>query len=151
MHGDFSRWSARIPNNQVGILAQEGRILLDADVNAQSLLGARWQDLAARAAFGANIAAIPADHLNAWKVISANVVNNQVMVSLMPGLAWADGLLVELDGPDGKPVTLSATPLGPLLQPPPDNIGGKGTRDAVILEVWRRSLLFETRTFGTWQ
>jgi hypothetical protein len=135
MHGDFSRWFPRIPKNQVGILAQEGRILLDADVNAQNLLGVRWQDLAARAAFGAGIAAIPADAPDGWKVTGAQLAGKQVSVSVMPGIAWADGLLVELDGPPGKPVTLTATSL----QPPHDP-GTPGTRDAVVLEVWRRAL-----------
>ena len=140
MHGDFSRWFAKVPKNQVGILAQEGRVLLDADVNAQSLIGARWQDLAARAAFGANVAAIPADNLDAWNVISAQLVNNQVLVNLMPGVAWADGLLVELEGVPTKPVQRVATQLGLPLQTPPADTGAAGTRDAVILEVWRRSL-----------
>ncbi len=140
MHGDFSRWFEKVPRNQVGILAQEGRILLDADINAHSLLGARWQDLAARAAFGANIAAIPADHLDAWKVIDAHVVNNQISLDVMPGLGWADGLMVELEGVPTKPVQIVATPLGLPIQAPPQDTGASGTRDAVILEVWRRSL-----------
>jgi hypothetical protein len=140
MHGDFSRWFGKIPKNQVGILAQEGRILLDADVNAHALLGARWQDFAARAAFGAHIAAIPADTPNAWKVASAGLNQGTVTLQVMPGPAWADGLLVELEGDPTKGVTLQATPLGPPIQTPPQNLGAAGTRDAVILEVWRRSL-----------
>lgn len=140
MHGDFSRWFPRIPKNQVGILAQEGRILLDADVNAHALLGARWQDLAARAAFGAGIAAIPADALDGWKVVTAQVQNGNVVVSVMPGIAWADGLLVELDGNAKKPVSLIADPFGPPIQPQPDGVAQPGTRDAVVLEVWRRAL-----------
>jgi hypothetical protein len=140
MHGDFSRWYGKVPRNQVGILAQEGRILLDADLNAHALLETRWQDLAARAAFGARIAAIPADDLDGWKVTGATISNGAVTLSVMPGAAWADGLLVELEGTAGKPVSVAATPLGPPLQDPPPNLGGAGTRDAVILEVWRRSL-----------
>ena len=103
MHGDFSRWLPRIPKNQVGILAQEGRVLLDADITAQALLGMRWQDIAARSAFGGGVAAIPADNLDAWKVVSAKLTTNSpnqapvVHVEVMPGLTWADGLLVELE------------------------------------------------------
>ncbi len=138
MHGDFSRWSPKIPKNQVGILAQEGRILLDADVNAHSLLGMRWQDLAARSAFGGGIAAIPADAIESWKVLGAQVAGGVVSVSLMPGIAWADGLLVELDG--NKPVTLTAVPLAPPIQTPAGTPGVAGTRDALVLEVWRRAL-----------
>lgn len=140
MHGDFSRWQAKVPKNQVGILAQEGRILLDADVNAQSLLGARWQDLAARAAFGAGVAAIPADNLDAWKVVAATFNQGTYSVSVMPGAAWADGLLVELDGTVGKPVNVTATPLGLPLQDPSTVTGAAGERDALVLDVWRRSL-----------
>jgi hypothetical protein len=139
MHGDFSRWFPAIPKNQVGILAQEGRILLDADVNAHSLLTMRWQDLAGRAAFGAGIAAIPADAPDSWKVVSATASGSDISINVMPGIAWADGLLVELDAPRG-PVTLPATPLEPPIQVKPQNVGGAGTRDAVVLEVWRRSL-----------
>ncbi|MEJ7602129.1 MAG: right-handed parallel beta-helix repeat-containing protein [Kofleriaceae bacterium] len=136
MHGDFSRWFGKVPRNQVGILAQEGRILLDADVNAHTLLGARWQDLAARAAFGARIAAIPADNIDAWKVISALDTQGTIALGLLPGIAWADGLLVELEGVPTKPVSRTATWLGAK----PQDAGAAGTRDAVILEVWRRSL-----------
>ncbi len=138
MHGDFSRWSPRIPKNQVGILAQEGRILLDADVNAHSLLGMRWQDLAARSAFGGGIAAIPADAIESWKVLGAQASGGVVSVNLMPGIAWADGLLVELEGT--KPVTLTAMPLAPPIQTPSGAPGVAGTRDALVLEVWRRAL-----------
>lgn len=140
MHGDFSRWFGKIPKNQVGILAQEGRILLDADVNAHALLGARWQDLAARAAFGARIAAIPADRPDAWKVSGASINQGVVTLQVMPGPAWADGLLVELEGDQNKGVALTATLLGPPFQTPPKDLGADGTRDAVLLEVWRRSL-----------
>jgi hypothetical protein len=140
MHGDFSRWFPKIPKNQVGILAQEGRVLLDADVNAGTLLGMRWQDLAARAAFGAGVAAIPADAIDAWKVVRAELSGQTVKLDLIPGIAWADGLLVELDGTPPRPVTLVATPLQPPIQAPPSNTGAAGTRDAVVLEVWRRAL-----------
>lgn len=139
MHGDFSRWFGKIPRNQVGILAQEGRILLDADVNAHALLGMRWQDLAARSAFGARIAAIPADNLDAWKVTSVAINQGTVTASVLPGAAWADGLLVEIASPRG-PVSLTATPLRAPLQEPVGAPGVAGTRDAVILEVWRHAL-----------
>ncbi|MFT3692981.1 MAG: right-handed parallel beta-helix repeat-containing protein [Kofleriaceae bacterium] len=127
MYGDFSRWQAKVPKNQVGILAQEGRILLDADVNAQSLLGMRWQDLAARSAFGAAVAAIPADRPDSWKVIQASQANGTYTISVMPGLAWADGLLVELDGDPLKPVNVTAT-------------GPASDHDVLVLDVWRTSL-----------
>lgn len=136
MHGEFSRWFGTVPRNQVGILAQEGRILLDADVNAHTLLGSRWQDLAARSAFGARIAAIPADNIDAWSVISALDMQGSITLGLLPGVAWADGLLVELEGVPTKPVTRTATWLGAR----PADATAAGTRDAVILEVWRRSL-----------
>ena len=38
MHGDFSRWYPRQLTNQSGILQQQGRVLLDADVNAATLI-----------------------------------------------------------------------------------------------------------------
>lgn len=142
MHGDFSRWFSKLSPNQIGILAQEGRVLLEADVNAQTMLGMRWQDLAARAAFGAGIAAIPADAPDSWKVVRAQLdpQTGKVRLDVIPGIAWADGLLVELDGTPPRPVTLVATPLQPPIQTPPNNVGASGTRDAVVLEVWRRAL-----------
>src|ERR1700733_1549107 len=140
MHGDFSRWFPKLPINQVGILAQEGRLLIDADVKAHSLLGVRWQDLAERAAFGAGIAAIPADAVNAWQVVQAQVTSGQVTLQVNPGIAWADGVLVGLPSKTNTAVALTATPINLPIQAPPTNLGAAGTRDAVVLEVWRQSL-----------
>ncbi|MGN6105665.1 MAG: hypothetical protein ACTHU0_11215 [Kofleriaceae bacterium] len=113
-------------------------MLLDADVNAHTLLGMRWQDLAARAAFGAGIAAIPVEAPDGWRVVRAQLAGapGRVALELMPGAAWTDGLLVELPGTPGQSSNLVAT----TLQPPPPDLGAPGTRDAVVLEVWRRSL-----------
>ena len=46
MRGDFSSWRDEQRQNFVGVLHQQGRVLLDADWNAQTELTNDWQDTA---------------------------------------------------------------------------------------------------------
>ena len=59
MRGDFSSWRDEHRQNFVGVLHQQGRVLLDADWNAQTELNNDWQDTAGMDIIGAGVAAIP--------------------------------------------------------------------------------------------
>ena len=91
MYGDFSRWSFDPRTNFSGILHQQGRVLLDADTNDQTLLGLRWQDTAARDAFGALVLAVPASERQSFEVTAVKPDGADLEVTLRPGRAWADG------------------------------------------------------------
>lgn len=134
MKGDFSRWNFNGKKNFNGVLHQQGRVLLDSDWNAQTQITNDWQDQAARDAIGPGVAAIPADKPDGFKVTNAKVDGGKVKITVMPGRAWADGLLVYMDGETDE-ITREAT----YLKPPSPPIAS-GTRDAVILEVWREAI-----------
>jgi Family of unknown function (DUF6519) len=138
MRGDFSAWNKDRSHNFRGTLHQQGRVLLDRDWNAQTEIFGEWQETAARDAFGAGVAAVPAEEPQSFKVTQAEVTGGKVKVSLNKGRVWADGLLVELDAD----VVRTATYLEPPVQSPaglvtdlPNNL-----RDAVILETWLEEL-----------
>jgi hypothetical protein len=145
MRGDFSNWRNERRNNFNGVLHQQGRVLLDADWNAQTVITNDWQDTAGRDIVGAGVAAIPADAPLGFKVVTAahDKGNKQVKLSVNPGRCWADGLLTHLFGepvPDSAaPVTRLATYLPPPFQPAADYDASiaAGVRDAVVLELWR--------------
>ncbi|MCB9569529.1 MAG: right-handed parallel beta-helix repeat-containing protein [Myxococcales bacterium] len=135
MYGDFSRWSFDPRTNYAGILHQQGRVLLDADTNDQTLLGLRWQDTAARDAFGALILAVPASDRDAFKVSDVTPSGTDLEVTLLPGRAWADGRLVHAHGdpPDlAAAIKRTATPI-----PPPTGSSLAGDELVILLEVWR--------------
>lgn len=162
MRGDFSAWNKDRSRNFRGTLHQQGRVLLDRDWNAQTEVIGEWQETAARDAFGAGVAAIPAEEPNSFKVTRAkNVAGGggkpaHVEIGLMKGRAWADGLLAELseDVPlpnavawPGTDAVRTATYLGPPFQnaPLPDAVPAPAAspnepRDAVILETWLEEL-----------
>ena len=135
MKGDFSKWQFDEQNNFAGVLHQQGRVLLDADWNAQTRITSHWQDTAARDTIGPGVAAVPADDGDAFKVQEAKVVEGKIRVKLAPGRVWADGLLVHLE----KEVELVADYFPSPIQEPPGTPNGEETRDAVILEVWREA------------
>ncbi|MFN0140310.1 MAG: DUF6519 domain-containing protein [Pyrinomonadaceae bacterium] len=157
MRGDFSAWNKDRSRNFRGTLHQQGRVLLDRDWNAQTDVFCEWQESAARDAFGAGVAAIPAEEPDGFKVTRAKNVavggNNpaHVEIGLRGGRVWADGMLAELSGDVPPPNPLAwpgtdavrtATYLGPPIQaaPPSDAIPANGDRDAVILETWLEEL-----------
>jgi hypothetical protein len=146
MKGDFSSWRDERRQNFTGVMHQQGRVMLDADWNAQTAITNDWQDVAAQDIIGSGVAAVPADQPNGFKVKTASVNAGNVQLTLAPGRTWADGMLAELySEPDPEltsDVTRIATYLTPPVQDPGFGISSiiSGVRDAVILEVWREEI-----------
>ncbi|MGE5416089.1 MAG: DUF6519 domain-containing protein [Acidobacteriota bacterium] len=142
MKGDFSKWVDRKEikkNNFNGVLHQQGKVLLDSDWNVQTSINNNWQDTAGRDIIGAGIAAVPAEEPDGFKVTAASVVKNEVKITVKPGRAWVDGLLVYLDEDNDVHI---ATYLEPPIQDPTASVStiAPGVRDAVILEIWREAV-----------
>ena len=144
MKGDFSIWQ-QDHDNVCGVLHQQGRVLLDEDGNAQTRITTRWQDRTGRQVVGEKVAAVSSQHPHALKTLEANVVNGQIVLRANPGDVWVDGVHVSL-APDANnpanPISRVAAYFGPRIQtnPAAPTSIDKGTRDAVVLEVWRESL-----------
>ncbi len=148
MRGDFSNWRDERRQNFSGVLQQQGRVLLDADWNAQTALVNDWQDTAGQDIIGAGVAAVPAEQPNGFKISAAAhaPATDNVQFKVTPGRVWADGLLTQLYGePDpaaNTPVARVATYLQPPVQSPAFAVASiaKDVRDAIILEVWREEI-----------
>jgi hypothetical protein len=148
MKGDFSRFPDERNSNFAGVLHQQGRVLLDADWNAQTAIATGWQDTAGQDIIGADVAAVPADQPDGFRIASATHAagTTNVQLTVKPGRVWADGLLARLFGePDpgsAAAVPRIATYLAPPIQDPPFGTASiaQGVRDAVVLEVWREEL-----------
>ncbi|MGB7202811.1 MAG: DUF6519 domain-containing protein [Pyrinomonadaceae bacterium] len=161
MRGDFSAWNKDRSQNFRGTLHQQGRVLLDRDWNAQTEVIGEWQETAGRDAFGAGVAAIPAEVPNSFKVTQAAKVGSEVKVYLKSGATttekkgrvWADGLLAELAADISIPFPPAGLPPVPAagadvirtatyLNPPPGTVGELpgNKHDAVILETWLQEL-----------
>ncbi len=141
MRGDFSAWNKDRSRNFRGTLHQQGRVLLDRDWNAQTEIIGEWQETAGRDAFGAGVAAVPAETPSGFRITKAEkiaatpTVPVHVNVSVGNGRVWADGLLVE----SGLNMIRTAT----YFNPPPGSaadVPAAGLRDAVILEAWLEEL-----------
>ncbi|HEX3227795.1 MAG TPA: DUF6519 domain-containing protein, partial [Pyrinomonadaceae bacterium] len=119
MRGDFSSWRDEQRQNFVGVLHQQGRVLLDADWNAQTELTNDWQDTAGMDIIGAGVAAIPADQADAFMITGAEIktLPNRIELTVNPGRVWADGLPYRLDGP-ATGVKRTALYLTPPVQDP---------------------------------
>jgi hypothetical protein len=135
MRGDFSRSGLADNANFEAVLQQQGRVLTDADWNDQTWLSDRWRRDAARSAIGGDLAAVPASSPEALAVVGATRSGTEITVAVNPGPVWAGGLFAELrgSGPGAE------QRVAPYLVPPSDGAapGGSGTRDAVVLELWR--------------
>jgi len=139
MRGDFSIWRDERRQNFNGVLHQQGRVLLDADWNAQTVITNDWEDTAARDIIGAGVAGVPADAPNSFKIRAAAVAAGGLDLTVSPGRVWADGLLAYLDA--NADVHRLATYLEPPIATLPGSApGASGTRDAVVLEVWREEI-----------
>ena len=135
--GDFSR---ALTDRWAGVLYQQGRVSLDTDGTAQTMITVDWQDAAASDIIGVGEAAIPADERDGFLVETASIVNGAVVLGVQPGRAWVNGRVIRLDAT--APVERRATYLGPPLHDPlptADSITA-GVRDAVLLEVWREAI-----------
>lgn len=141
MYGDFTRSPLGLRHRDAGILHQQGRVLLDTDVNAQTAIATHWQEQAARAAFGSSIVAVPAYLGESLSVLEATfgAAGATAQVVLTPGEAWVDGVRVGADADAATPgrLTRTARYLDPV--PPPADAGAAGTRDALVLEVFREA------------
>ncbi|MDT4798994.1 hypothetical protein FQZ97_316400 [compost metagenome] len=131
--------------NLSGVLHQQGRVTLDADLTEGELLELAWNGQAGRDIIGAGVCAVPASEPEGFRVEAAAVVDGGVQLRLRPGRAWADGILTRLAGvtPDPlAPVTRLATYFGPPLATPEPTTAqiDDGIRDAVILEVSEEAL-----------
>src|SRR5262245_44967294 len=124
MHGDFSRFPSTLIKNAVGPLQQQGKVLLDTHLNDATRIHSRWQDHAARAAFGAKKLAVSSQQKDSVKVLSAALNGGNVFVTVAPGEGWADGLLVNLD-PDANSANAvrQADYLTPPIESVPNNPG----------------------------
>lgn len=146
MHGDFSTRFGAADVNLAGVLHQQGRVSLDADGNAVTFIAADWQDTEARDLIGAGVAAIPAEVPDSFKVETATLdtVMKTVTLTVDPGRAWVDGILVRLESappPLSPIITRYATYLEPPVQDPAATTATTlGSMDAVVLEIWRESL-----------
>src|SRR5687768_11155707 len=139
MTGDFSTRYEVADDNFNGVLYQQGRVFLDTDGNAQTRITNLWQDTAGQDIIGAGVLAVPMDAAGSFQVTNADVIAGQVQLTINPGHAWADGMLVRLD--ETPPIHRIATYLGPPVQNPQAVLNtAAGTRDAVVLEVWREAI-----------
>lgn len=153
MKGDFSQWRFNPEENFTGVLQQQGKVMLDSDWNEHARIGTHWQDQAGQDAIGPDVAAVPTEAPDGFKVLAARIVSvggdPVVEVDLHPGRIWADGILAYLAPNDPAaptdPVARIATHLAPPIQdpaagPPSAAEGAAAVRDAVVLEVWRETL-----------
>lgn len=141
MRGDFSAWNKDRSQNFRGTLHQQGRVLLDRDWNAQTEIFGEWQETAARDAFGAGVAAVPADAPNSFKVTNVQKQAGPpafIEVSLNKGRIWADGLLAELTSDFVRRADYFPLPVPPAN--PANDVPNAAIRDAVILEAWLEEL-----------
>ncbi len=138
MRGDFSRSGLADHANVEAVLQQQGRVLTDADWNDQTWLSDRWRRDAARAAIGGDVAAVPASSPDALAVVGATLSGTDITVAVNPGPVWAGGLYAEFRGAGAGAEQRVAT----YLVPPADGAapGAAGTRDAVVLELWREEI-----------
>jgi hypothetical protein len=141
MRGDFSAWNKDRSRNFRGTLHQQGRVLLDRDWNSQTEILGEWQETAARDAFGAGVAAVPADAPDSFKVTNVRKQPGPptfIEISLNKGRIWADGLLAELSADVVRRADYFPLPLPGAN--PADNVPDAAIRDAVILETWLEEL-----------
>lgn len=128
--------------NVSGVLHQQGRVTLDADLTEGELLELGWNGQAGRDIIGADVCAVPVADPQAFRVEAAFASGSGVHVLLRPGRVWADGILTRLAGSASDPaaaVQRLCSWYGPPLSAPPGPIGDN-VRDAVILEVSEEAL-----------
>lgn len=140
MKGDFSRWRDGSGLNFNGILPQQGKVLLDSDGIAQTMIENDWRNTAARDFVG-DMAGVPSTNPESFAISAASWANDKVVLTVDVGHLWADGRLVRLHGGSGSKVQREATWLQPpLVANAADGTVADGTMDAVVLEVWQQAV-----------
>ena len=111
MHGDFSRWTFERAAGYRAVLLQQGRVLLDADLNEQTAITAHHDEVrtrdavgrtgapAAGAGFAIVDAAGAAPALTAWEDLR-----------IAPGRFYVDGVLAEAEPVEGGGHALADQP-----------------------------------------
>src|SRR5215207_6492843 len=82
-----------VMRNVNGVLHQQGRVTLDADLTDGELLDLAWQEQAGRDIIGAGIAAVPAMEPDGFRIDAAIVDGADVHLQVRTGRVWADGIL----------------------------------------------------------
>ena len=140
MKGDFSQWDFDSLDNEIGVVHQQGRGLLDQDWNAATFIAAAQRQIQARDAIGPFVAAVPAEVNASFKVTQAEADANGVNITLNPGRIWVNGFVIDVTE------WLSMPQVATYLEPPfhasviDTSSIDAGVRDAVILEIWRDTL-----------
>jgi hypothetical protein len=140
MYGDLTRNGFDHQANVDGVLHQQGRVLTDADWNEQALIGDRWQRAATGAAISGGFAAVGSGDPNALRVVQGSVADGRITVDVNPGQVWAGGWLAHLRSSTGNASIPERRPAPYLRAPSGPAPGSPGTRDAVVLELWREAL-----------
>ena len=140
MKGDFSSFRYDPRRNDQGVLFQQGRVTLDADLTDAELIAQHWREQAARDVIGSGVAAVPVRDSAGFHVDSAQVEGTAVELRLDPGRCWADGILLYLPGDPANPtasVRRTADYFPAPINPAGTSVGSidDGVRDAVVLEV----------------
>jgi hypothetical protein len=137
MKGDFSKLEFDAADNYTGVLYQQGRVFVDTDGTAETLIESHLRTTLAQDTIGPDVAAVPAEAPDSLKVVQAEATGTEVKITLKPGRVWADG--VPLFVPGTMDIELSApylpAPFHPTLPPAIDATA----KDAVVLEVWEEA------------
>ena len=82
MKGDFSKWAFEPTDNYSGVLHQQGRVLLDADWNADQQIDAFLRQTLGQDVIGAGVMAVPSSEFASFRVTQAKVSGGQISVTL---------------------------------------------------------------------
>lgn len=140
MKGDFSKWKFDPYANDTGVLHQQGRVLLDQDWNAGASISGYLRQMQGGDTIGRQVAAVPAEAADSFRVIEADCDGNSSHVTLHPGRVWVDGWLLQIAG--DAPYQRAIEYFPPPVQDPLADLSSlaAGVRDAVVLDVWEQSL-----------
>ncbi len=137
MKGDFSKLDFDPADNYTGVLYQQGRVFVDTDGVAETLIDGHLRTTLAQDTIGADVVAVPAEVADSLKVIEAEATATEVKVTVKPGRVWADG--VPLFIPGTADIELIAPYLPAPFHPTPPDAIDVGKKDAVVLEVWEEA------------
>src|SRR5688572_28489333 len=137
MKGDFSNLDFDPRDNYAGVLYQQGRVFVDTDGTAETLIEDHLRTALARDTIGPNVVAVPAENPQALQIVQAEASGPHAAVTVKPGRVWVDGLPLLVTGT--ADVKLTAPYFGAPFDPAPPAPVGAGGRDAVILEVWQEA------------